>query len=248
MEYYGDLKEELREKERKYAHLRVIALGRNGEYHSSYCFNRGILESRGELLVIADGDVVVESECLLRIWEEHQGCEKLVMYIHRYNEPKHAQRAEVSLEHLRAVCRRTNPWNYGGCLTVRKHWLMQINGYEQHEVFGTGFHANGYDIASRLRNLGMHIMWHPSLKLYHPYHGYSFHPSWTYKVQGVVIEHRQRSLSYLPFSGIRNERNVEMPVAVRSEVEGLTRRLKRERGMFGRVRAFLRKQIRQRQA
>ena len=98
-----------------------------------------------------------------RVWEEHAENEKLVMYVHRRNEPREQHVAEVTLEHLRLVARVTNPENYGACLTVRKKWLLAINGYEQHWVFGHGAHANGRDVYTRLKNLGLHIQWHPEL-------------------------------------------------------------------------------------
>jgi hypothetical protein len=226
VEYYDHVNRKLQEKQERYKNFRTITLKRKGEYHSSYCFNRGITESRGEVLVIPDADVIVEKDFLDTIWQEHRRCEKLAMYLYRYNEPEDQHIEPVTLDHLRSVCRLTNTTNFGGCLTVRKEWMLYINGYEQHEIFSSGFHANGADIASRLKALGLHIMWHPELKLYHPYHGYSSDSTFNYKMQHVVIDYRRKALHHLPFSGIKENKNLSMPDSLREEIELTIKRFK----------------------
>jgi GT2 family glycosyltransferase len=226
VEYYDKVNRKLQEKQERYKNLRIITLNRNGEYHSSYCFNRGIVESGGEVLVIPDADVIVEKDFLEAVWQEHERCEKLVIYLYRYNEPKDQHIEPVTLDHLKSVCKLTNPTNFGGCLTVRKKWLLHINGYEQHSIFSSGFHANGADIASRLKALGLHVMWHPELKLYHPYHGYSSDSTFNYKMQHIVIDYRRKALHYLPFSGIEENRNLTMPDSLREEIELAIKNLK----------------------
>jgi len=208
VESYNAVSPLLREKEQQYGNFRVVTLNRTGEYHSSYCFNRGIVESRGELLVIPDADVLVERNFLRDVAEEHRQCEDLAMYIYRYNEMKEDHREDIDMNRLRAVCRLTGPTNFGGCLTVRKRWLLQINGYEQHPVFGSGFHANGADVAGRFRVLGLKIKWHPQLKLYHPYHDLTLtHMETSYNKQLRFIEWRRRKLQWLAYQGIDQARD-----------------------------------------
>jgi len=219
IEYYEKANPFLEEKIAKLPNFRVLTLGKKGIYHSSYCFNAGILASRGEVLVIPDADVVVEKDFLEKVWQEHQANDKLVMYIHRYNEPEEVHMAELTLEHLKKMCRLTNPTNYGGCLTIRKRWLLEINGYEQHPVFSSGEHANGWDVYTRLKNLGLHVKWHPGLKLYHPWHHGTLRAAPSYKLQHVIIDHRALSLATSAFQGINPLKNCEPPPALIDQIE-----------------------------
>ncbi len=219
VEYYDDVNPVLRQKLAGRCDFRSIALHRSGIYHSSFCFNAGIRASSAELLVVPDGDVAVEGDFLERVWEEHAENERLVMYVHRRNEPREQHVAEVTLEHLGPVARVTNPENYGGCLTVRKKWLLAINGYEQHWVFGHGAHANGRDVYTRLKNLGLHIQWHPELKLYHPWHAGTRVAASSYRLQQIVIDYRTRSLATSAFEGLDPSRNSALPPDLTARIE-----------------------------
>jgi len=219
VEYYDKVNPYLAKKLSKYPHFRIITLKRGGVYHSSYCFNAGICASRGELLVIPDADQVVESDFLEIVCKVHQTNDKLAMYIYRYDEPERMHIQGVSIEHLRKVCFLWNTENYGGCLTVRKKWLLKINGYEQHSIFGTGDHANGRDVYTRLKNLGLHVMWHPKLKLYHPRHPETLRSAPMHKIQQVFINHRSKALATLPFQGIDPTKNPEPPKHLAAKIK-----------------------------
>jgi hypothetical protein len=224
VEYYDRVNPGLQEKTSKYPNFQIITLGKEDLYHSSYCFNAGILASQGEIVVIPDADVVVEKNFLERVWEDHRANEKLVMYIYRYDEPKRAHVPNVQIEHLQQVCALTNPANYGGCLSVRRKWLLEINGYEQHPIFGSGFHANGLDVYTRLKNLGLHVKWHPELKLYHPWHPATLADARSYRAQRIVIDYRAVNLKTKPFQGIDAAHNSEMPDELAAEIEIAKRR------------------------
>lgn len=214
VEYYDKVQPQLAEKIAKYPNARIITLGRTDDYHPSYCFNAGIQAARADVIAIPDGDLVCEPDLLERIWEEHQTDEKLVMYLFRYEEPEELHRDEITLEHLRQVCELKGPGNFGACLSVRKKWLLEINGYDQHHAFHTGFHANGADIHTRFKNLGMHIMWHPKLKLYHPWHVFTRIGHDDYKRQEIVTQYRALNLISGAFNGIDPARNVPEPPAL----------------------------------
>jgi hypothetical protein len=212
IEYYDKVKQELTDKMKERQNFSAIALKETGVYHSSYCFNYGVTNARGELLVIADADVLFEDNFLETVWEEHQTNERLVMYIFRLDEPKRLTPFCFQLEELKKNCILGNPYNYGGCLTVRKKWLLEINGYEQSDIFRTGGdHANGLDIYTRFKNTGMHIMWHPQLRLYHPWHPHKPGFLTAYESQKKFIDHRARSLDILPYKGIDPARDREIP-------------------------------------
>lgn len=191
--------------------FRAAALGRGGPYHSSYCFNHGIDQARGELVVIPDADVIVEPDFLQAVWADHQASEKLVTYYHRYNEPAEARADVVSLEHLREVCELTNPSNHGACLATRRQWLVEINGYEQSPIFATGFHANDKDVYARLCSLGLMVRWNPDVKLFHPWHAMTGAVTPHYKPQLDVVNWRGRTLSTRAFEGLDPTWNTTPP-------------------------------------
>lgn len=184
--------------------VKVITLGNSEDkiYHSSYCFNEGIKQATGELLIIPDADVIVKPDFVRRAWCIHQKNDKLVMYGYRSNETEENPLNSLDFDELERKCRITNPTNYGGCLTVRKKWLLKINGYDQHEIFQSGFHANGLDVYTRFRNLGLAIQWNHSLKLYHPYHEFTLINAPEYNDQKRVIQWRSRNLEYLTLAGL----------------------------------------------
>ena len=165
--------------------VKTVTLGHSRSlhpYHSSYCFNEGIRQSSGDLLVIIDADQVVEPDFLEKILEEHRRTDRLVMYVMRWDEPEEEHLDTIDTERLRRMTYIKNPVNYGGCLTVRKKWLYEINGYDLDPVFG-GLHANGRDLWIRFKNLGLYIMWHPTQRTYHPWH-----PNTLYNKKGTYDE------------------------------------------------------------
>lgn len=219
VEYYGAVKPALAAKVEACPNSRVITLDKEGTYHSSYCFNAGIQAARGELILIPDADIAVERSFLETVLQEHLADEKLVMYLHRVDEPEPSTQDAVELDHLRRTCRFRHPSNYGACLTVRKKWLLEINGYEQHPVFGTGLHANGLDVYTRFKNLGMHVMWHPKLPIYHPWHPMTKAWDVSYRLQKLVISHRAVTRDALAYEGIDAERNRPMPPELVARIE-----------------------------
>jgi hypothetical protein len=146
-----------------------------------------------------------------RYGKSHQRNERLVSYGYRYDEIGQDSLKTFSLSELEAKCVMKSPFNYGGCLSVRKKWLLEINGYEQHDYFSTGFHANGLDVYTRFKSLGLDIQWNPALKLYHPWHPFSRVSAPQYKVQKKVINWRAKQLSYLAFEGIDPAKNTTPP-------------------------------------
>ena len=226
VEFYSQVKSELREKISKYSNARILTLNRSGIYHSSYCFNAGINASRGEVIFIPDADVVVEKKFLEQAYKDHKENDKLVTYYYRFDESQEEHKSEISIDHLKKVCRLVNPGNYGPCLSVRKNWLIEVNGYEQHPVMCTGFHANGLEMYSRLKNKGLHIRWHPDLKLYHPWHPFSVVGSPLYKVQRILIDYKLQNLIKTTFFGIDPSKNVELPPVLISRLEEVKKKYK----------------------
>ena len=216
IEFYSKADEELIDK----PNVKIITLNnsQNTPYHSSYCFNRGIEESIGELLVIIDADQMVSDTFLETIMNDHLNCPDLVMYMKRLDEPKesHDPKKSYNLAYLEKSCLFTNPVNYGGCLSVRKKWLLKINGYEMDPHF-KGLHANGKDCYTRFKNLGLHIKWHPTEIMYHPWHPSTLAQSDSYKPQLSIIRKRELNRTFLPNNGI----NPSMNNKIKDEQNGI---------------------------
>jgi hypothetical protein len=85
--------------------------------------------------------------------------------------------------------------------------MMEINGYEQHRIMESGFHANGADVYTRFKNLGLAVMWANDLRLYHPWHANTLVNADEYKIQNELIQWRFRNLEYLAINGISPGKN-----------------------------------------
>ena len=159
VEFYSKVPESVRAQKK----VKVITLNNPEErmYHSSWCFNKGIAEAKGDLIVIPDADQIVEANFLSSLLKIHSPYDRLVVYPYRYDEVKQGDLKSLEIGELKQKCKLKNSLNYGGCLSVRKKWLLEINGYENHKIFESGFHANGLDVYTRFKNLGLAIMWAP---------------------------------------------------------------------------------------
>jgi len=176
-------------------------------YHSSYCFNAGIAAAKGELVVIPDADQIVPPDFLRKLWELHSEYERLVVYPYRYDEIREGALSSLSFEELEKKCVLKNRLNYGGCLSVRKKWLLEINGYEQHKIFSGGFHANGLDVYTRFKNYGLAIMWAPHIRMYHPWHVFSLAAADEYLIQRELVRWRLKTGHFLAIDGMTPAKN-----------------------------------------
>ncbi len=198
VEYYDRVNKKVRDLDG----IKIIELGRTGIYHSSYCFNAGISAAKGDVIVIPDADQIVDKSFLKRVYENHSQINNLVCYGFRYDETESGVLQSHDLKDLKKNCKLKNPSNYGGCLTVRRELLLKINGYEQHEAFESGFHANGLDLYTRFKNLGLPIMWDKELILYHPWHAFTLSSAVEYDCQKAIINWRAINLQYMALNGI----------------------------------------------
>ncbi|NIO79505.1 MAG: glycosyltransferase [Candidatus Aminicenantes bacterium] len=227
VEFYDRVNPELEKKISQYPNARVVTLDHKDEiYHSSLCFNAGIKESSGDIIFIPDADIAVEPYFLEEALKEHEKNHKLVMYFYRKEEEKKDHRDHFTLEYLKKVCKFKNPSNYGGCLSVRKKWLEEINGYEQHPVFGSGFHANGIDVFTRFKNLGLQVMWHPELLLYHPWHPLNAAGFPVWETQKTITNYRAKYLLTRAYQGHDPAKNQELPADLEKQLENAIKKYK----------------------
>jgi glycosyltransferase involved in cell wall biosynthesis len=236
VEHYDRLDPALAERATRYPNLRIITLGREGEYHSAYCRNAGVRESRGELIVYADGDVVPEPNVLQSLWDEHQKADDLVIFLYRHDEPQSVHRDDWDLSHLQTHSTIGNTTNYGACMSVRKKWIVAINGWEQHPAFGSHINAHGIDMYIRFKNLGLAVKWDPSIRLYHPWHPLTDVGSYAYVVQSAFSGYRAKKLVTVAYDGLDPANTTPIPSDLDAEIQPLMRRLALTRyGLMGRV-------------
>ncbi|MCB9103902.1 MAG: glycosyltransferase [Anaerolineales bacterium] len=169
-EYYDSADPVLLDKIHQVENAKVIFVNGEGQWHVGRCMNAGIAASRGDLLVLIDGDIVVRPDFLTEMWQTHAAYKNLVLYVRRWDEPKTAHDAgQISVEHLETVCQLNNPTNYGGCLITGRQNIESAQGYEEHPIIG-GPGAVSKELYTRLCNAGFPIMWHSTEKIYHPWH------------------------------------------------------------------------------
>jgi hypothetical protein len=208
-DYYSTIKPELAEKIEAMGNGKTFCYGGEEEWHLGQCLNAAVRESRADLIVIPDGDIVVEENFLSEILRCYENkCQELVIYFRRWDELKPAEdrnNEDVTLPMLRETCKLNNPTNYGGCLVISKSCFDYVQGYEEHGIFSQAG-ANGMELYVRLKNAGLHIMWHPTHKIYHPWHMGSYPNDSEYSrkvnLQNWLI--RQRDLNVTFKSDIEN--------------------------------------------
>lgn len=236
VEYYDQVAPELAAKAANYPNCRILCLGRSDPYHAAYCRNAGVLASRGQLIVYADADVVVMPDFLQRVWDEHQRCDDLVMFLYRHDEAQSDHRPDWDLAHLQAVSRIRHTSNYGACISVRKQWLIAINGWEQHPVFGSHFNAHGVDMYTRFKNLGLAVKWQPHIHLFHPWHPQSGVTAYAYQLQYEVSAYRARNLVMMAYEGLDPTKNIPLPPELTARLGDLATQIaRRQGGLLGRA-------------
>jgi hypothetical protein len=175
-DYYENRTQDLVSKVNQYPNFRILNLGNNSEdqWHLGKILNEGIKQSKGDVLIIPDGDVVVSDEFLLKVEDifNRESGDDFVCYFRRWDEPEGSS-GENSRDilHLKEACRLNNPTNYAGCFAIRRSAFEKFGFFEEHEVF-SGPGANGLEQYLRFRNHGMKIMW-SDLPIYHPHHSFS---------------------------------------------------------------------------
>lgn len=170
-DFYSTINPELNNKIQAMGNGRTFCLGGEGKWHLGRTLNAAIQKSMGDLIVIPDGDIIVEKDFLEEVARCHEKYQDLVLYFRRWDEqnPQKERKDYPSISMLSNICRLTNPTNYGGCLTISKKTFNHVQGYEEHDLFSEAG-ANGMELYTRLKNAGFPIMWHPTHKIYHPWH------------------------------------------------------------------------------
>ena len=232
VEFYGELNPVLEQKLDASPNCRGLCLNGEGQWHVGRCMNAGIAATPGELLVLIDGDVVLEPDALHRVAEAHSGAPTAAIFVRRWDESQQDHNGSVDLERLRARSKLTVATNYGGCLIAPRTLIAKIGGYEEHAVFAGPGMISG-ELAVRLRNAAAPIIWHPTLRVYHPWHAGTRPPTqtpaqrrqaWVTRCRELAVDCRadpHRADEYLENYRIKAETNECSPA------RGALRRLRR---------------------
>ena len=172
VEYYGTAETILVEKINGLENGKLIYLNGEENWHAGKCMNAGVNASLGELVVIIDGDIIVQPDFLEKVWEKHKNQDNLVLYFRRWDELEETHlpdKSRNSIDHLNQFCRLLQPENYASCISLRRETIDAVGGYEEHSIFG-GAGAVSKELHWRLRNAGFPVVWHPKEKIFHPWH------------------------------------------------------------------------------
>lgn len=187
--------------------VRIENMHAEAPWHVGKLVNEAVRRTDRDIIVVIDADVVVQPtflESIYTIYQEHPH-DRLFMHMQRWDELEPVTGGSTDWDELRKVCEYHNPRNYGGCLTVPRKWFYAVNGYEEGEDFQRAS-AVGMDMFTRLSNLGLEHMWHPTEFMMHPWHDGTGSGSAQEKErlrrQMATINHRRENKVYLSNDGI----------------------------------------------
>jgi hypothetical protein len=226
---HGEISDELAAKIDAYPNARIVQTGDGGQWHAGRCINAGVQDSDGELIVVTDGDIAVRPDFLERVADAHRDRDDQAIYFRRWDEPEEAHTGDLSIDHLEESCELYNATNYGGGTSFRRSLFDRVGGYEHHWVFG-GPGAVNMEFYVRLRNSGAAIIWHPEIRLFHPWHPGTLPRTDTpqQKKQKYVLKQRELDVvvessvedverylsSYTPDSGNGSLTNQDLPTRI----------------------------------
>ena len=155
-----------------FSNFKCISLNndKSMNWHLGECINDGVKASTGDLLIIPDGDIVVDEDFVSCCINEHRSIDNLALYFRRYDERRQdsGKMSKTDVSYLEDNTYLVNPTNYAGCIALKRSLFDSIDGYELHRAFA-GPGINGMETNTRLRNAGAYIRW-SSKKIYHPWH------------------------------------------------------------------------------
>ena len=192
----------VREEIKKYSNAKLLTLNnpRDTKWHLGKCLNAGVEKCSGEILIIPDGDILVEPNLLKFIETQLNKNPKIVLYLQRYDEPKEtSSKSSFSIEHLKKYSELSAPMNYGGCMSTFKKNFGLVKGYETHCAF-TGPGASGRELYTRFHNAGLTISWAEEKFVYHPWHHSS--GSTKHNLKETLTSARKNHPWILPHAGL----------------------------------------------
>lgn len=170
--------------------IRALYLGDGPErpLHWGRAVNLGIRKSRGDVISVMDGDLLVGRDFLAKLDDEHHRSPTAVINLHRRMVPgpigvtrdRWTDQSASFDACLDACPDRDQPLpaevqNYGPMISARREHWRAIAGYDEHRIWSTGLSRIGEDVTARL---GIHLAVRerllPGTVCVHPWHPVGF--------------------------------------------------------------------------
>jgi glycosyltransferase involved in cell wall biosynthesis len=170
--------------------IRVLYLGDGPDtpLHWGRAVNLGIQASRGEIISVMDGDLLVDRDLLSRLDREYLKSSNVIVNLHRrmvrraFGAPRDRWTEQrVTFDACLDACPdRDQPLpdhvqNYGPMISARREHWDSIGGYDEHRIWSTGLSRIGEDVTRRLEiqlDARSHLL--PDTVCVHPWHPVGF--------------------------------------------------------------------------
>ena len=158
---------------KNYPRAKLITLDNpaSDQWHIGKCINAGVKNSSGDIILLIDGDIIVDDNFLEHINKVYKVGNEFVTYFRRYDESigNSAVDSKVQIKKMGKIFHLLSVDNFAGCAAVPRNLFQAINGYETHPAFaGPGMIAKEFYV--RMKNFGAPIRWDRNKNVYHPWH------------------------------------------------------------------------------
>jgi hypothetical protein len=165
----------------------VMEMPSNVYYHKHLMYNVGIVQARGQIVVICDSDAMFEPSFVRAVSDAFAANPDIVLHIdevrsarrdfYPFNYPRFEEvRGSGALNwrdgKTAGLWDTTDPLhsrNYGACLCAWRRDVIAIGGADEHLDY-LGHICGPYELTFRLVNLGRREVWHQSHFIYHTWH------------------------------------------------------------------------------
>jgi hypothetical protein len=165
-----------------------IGDGPNAPFHWGRAVNAGMEASRGQVISVMDGDLLLEGDFLQKLDNEHATGRVSVLNLHRRMVPRPIgvprtrwTEQQIDFAACLASCPDRDdplpdrPNNYGPMISARREHWNAINGYDDHPIWGSGLSLLGTDATRRLEiRTGVESRLLPGTVCVHPWHPVGF--------------------------------------------------------------------------
>ena len=165
----------------------IMGMPSNVYYHKHLMYNVGIVEARGEIIVICDSDAMFEPAFVRTVCDAFATDPGIVLHIdevrngrhdfYPFNYPSFQEVRESGAINWRRG-KTTGLWdttdplhsrNYGACLCAWRRDLIAIGGADE-DLDYLGHICGPYELTFRLVNHGRREVWHQTHFIYHTWH------------------------------------------------------------------------------